>query len=119
MRRAWFLFAIVLVAVTFSAQTYVNSKGFTIDGATGALLATKAQGVHLCFDDTYGSKQESCVPAFNDSSALFLGIKLEFEHRSAAGHGIRHEPAKIVGERTPIQQGFPNECKELVELLRR
>ena len=23
------------------------------------------------------------MPTFNDSSALFLGIKLEFEHRSA------------------------------------
>lgn len=52
MRRAWFLFAIVLVAVTFSAQTYVNSKGFTIDGATGALLATAAP-----VDPTYVNSQ--------------------------------------------------------------
>jgi hypothetical protein len=52
MRRAWFLFAIVFVAVTFSAQTYVNSKGFTIDGATGALLATAAP-----VDPTYVNSQ--------------------------------------------------------------
>ena len=41
MRRAWALFAIVLVLVICSAQTtYKTSEGFTIDSTTRALLAT-------------------------------------------------------------------------------
>lgn len=41
MKRAWALLAIVLVLVICSAQTtYKTSEGFTIDSATGALLAS-------------------------------------------------------------------------------
>jgi hypothetical protein len=43
MRRAWALLAIVLVLAICSAQTtYKTSEGFTIDSATGALLASAA-----------------------------------------------------------------------------
>jgi hypothetical protein len=50
MRRTWALLAVVLVSVICSAQTtYLNSRGFTIDKATGALLAsaTPTGGTYL------------------------------------------------------------------------